>query len=700
LLDASGDDAKAQPLWDHVVDTILRRLVEAKPAVTRWLNARGGRDSPAEAWLRARLSTSLGERAMARAAWDDVIERGIGARPTRYLARVRLRLEDGDVQGAYADLREAFRDPASYEDMERGYRLLRRMPRKDLPTLRRVRIGMVGSITTRLITPILELACFSDGIGAEIYEAEYGLVHQEVLDGSSGLRRFEPDVVIMAINWRDASLEPFHTAPERAVEEIIAPLRRLWNVCREEMRSHVIQHSFDVPPDDSTGHLGRAHPGGRARLLLRANLALLEAAPPGVSILDLDAVAAEVGRFVWNDPGLWYLAKQHPAPRAIPTLVDHYLAHLRALLGLSKKVLVLDLDNTIWGGVVGEDGVHGLRLGAHSPEGEAYAALQRYALELKQRGIVLAVCSKNNEADAKEPFEKHREMVLRLDDIAVFCANWNDKASNLREIAHRLALGLESFVFLDDNPTERALVRSKLPEVAVPEVGDDPSHYLPILSRYHYFDALALTDEDRQRATDYAANAQRAILRESADSLDGFLCSLGMSATIGAFDDANLPRIAQLVNKTNQFNLTTRRYTEEQLRAFMQNPAYWTRWFRLRDRFADNGLIGLLLAHTDTPESLEIDLWLMSCRVLGRRMEEFMFAQLVAAARLKGVRRILGRYLATPKNGMVRDLYPRLGFTGVDERSDKETVWEYDVAQPVEARIDFIRVENTGAIDE
>jgi len=282
----------------------------------------------------------------------------------------------------------------------------------------------------------------------------------------------------------------------------------------------------------------------------------------------------------------------------------------------------------------------------------------------------------------------------------VLRANWDEKASNLREIARSLALGLDSFVFLDDNPTERAWIRRALPEVAVPEIGDDPAHFLPILERYHFFDALSLTEEDRQRATDYAANAQRVSLLESAESLESFLSSLGMSAASGHFDDANLPRIAQLVNKTNQFNLTTRRYTEEQLRAFADKPECWTRWFRLRDRFADNGLVGVLLARADDAgENLEIDLWLMSCRVLGRRLEEFMFAQLLDAARSKGLRRLVGRYVPTAKNAMVRDLYPRLGFTAVGEETNaKETLWMYDVARPIDTRIDFIRLEGPGVL--
>lgn len=673
----------------------LRALPQRRDELAAWARRLDGQTGPLPDWLRAGLWTGLKEAAPALAAWTSVVEHEVGPSTDRYLGRSRIRIQSGDLEGAASDLREAFRHPATYEDMERGCKVLQRLRDAGLPRKRKSRVALVGTFTTKLIRPLLELAAFRDGVDAEIYEAEYGVLHQEVLDRSSGLHAFKPDLVILATHWRDANLADVSGDPDAAVRAAVAPLTELWNILRKELKAHVIQHNFDVPLVDSAGHLGAALPGGRSRLLRRANQALVEAAGSGVSILDFDTVAAEFGKDRWSDPGLWHRAKQHPAPAAIPLLVDHYQMHVRAVLGLSRKVLVLDLDNVVWGGIVGEDGVDGIRLGMTDPEGEAHLDLQRYAKELKNRGIVLAVCSKNNDADAREPFERHPEMLLKLDDIAAFKANWQDKAANLREIARSLDLGTDSLVFLDDNPTERAWIRSRMPEVAVPEIGSDPSNYLAILQRYHLFDALALSEEDRLRAADYAANARRADLREGSESLEQFLANLQMVARVAPFENVNLPRIAQLVNKSNQFNLTTRRRTEEQLRALGRDADHVTLSFRLRDRFADNGLIGALIGRVlRTEATLEVDTWIMSCRVLGRRIEELMIGLLMDAARSRGLDRIRGRYIPTAKNGLVKDLYSRLGFESRAGGTGGETVWEYNLKTQPGVRNTFVRLES------
>ena len=656
--------------------------------------------APALLWLRARMRAQDGDSESALRDWDLVVERGIGPHFEQRIERARMRLTEKDVEGAAADIREALRHPTGYRQLERAGKLLRKIPRDQLEGQRRIRIALLGGFTTQLLHPLLEVACFRDGILAEIYEAEYGIFRQEVLDPTSALHRFRPDVVILATSWRDAHLPPVHADPDQAVQSLVEGFAGLWRICNQTLGAHVIQHAFDAPPAESLGHLGHALPGGRTRVLLRANLALHAAAGPGVSILDFPGVAGRAGAAAWSDPGLWYLAKQHPGVDALPLLVDEYTVHLRALYGLSRKVLVLDLDNTLWGGVIGEDGLDGIALGGHSPEGEAHADLQRYALELRERGIVLAVCSKNNDADAREPFEKHPEMLLRLDHIAVFRANWQDKVTNLRDIAATLGVGTDSLVFVDDNPTERAWVRREMPEVAVPEIGDDPSRYVEVLQRARLFEALSLSDEDRTRAEAYAANARRAELEAGVADLGEFLASLDMVAQVRPFEEANLPRITQLVNKSNQFNLTTRRYTQEQIRAFAADPACITRCFRLRDRFGDNGLIGVMIGRLQPGgRQLEIDTWLMSCRVLGRRMEELMCGELMRAAQEAGVERILGRYIPTRKNALVQDLYLRMGFQplGDDARpgtTEGETLWEYDLREQPPLRNEFIRIED------
>jgi FkbH-like protein len=641
--------------------------------VTAWLQepARG----PNAEHLRATLLTALGDHARALPAWDAVIEHAVGPRPSRHLARGRARLAAVDVLGAALDLREAFREPARYEDMERGHKLLARLRKSGvtLPTTRKLRLAILGTSNTQLLKPLLDLACFRDNIDVTLYESDYGQATQEVLDTHSGLHAFKPDVVLFPTTHHDAALPPISTDADAAVARLVDPITSLWASLRAAMPVHIIQHTFDVPVDDNAGLLGSLHPGGRTRILQRANLDLLQKAGSGVSLLDLDAVARECGRESFVDHGLWYRVRQHPAPAALPTLVEHQMRHVRAVLGLTRKVLVLDLDNTLWGGVVGEEGPLGVRLGAPDADGEAHQDLQRAARELKDRGIVLGVCSKNNDADAREPFTRNPEMVLKLEDVAVFRANWQDKATNLREMAAALELGTDSLVFLDDNPAERAWVRQQMPEVSVPEVGSDPTTYAATLARAHVFDALTLSEEDRLRAADYAANAQRSELQRSSGTMEDFIRNLQMTATIAEFNAPSMARVAQLVNKSNQFNLTTRRYTEEQLRRFREDTAgHVTRSFRLKDRFADNGLIGVMIGvvHADRAE-LVIDSWLMSCRVLGRRVEELMAGEMVDVARARGLARVTGTYIPTAKNALVKDLYARLGFTL--ERTDEAT---------------------------
>ena len=400
-----------------------------------------------------------------------------------------------------------------------------------------------------------------------------------------------------------------------------------------------------------------------------SNQALTADLPQGVSFVDANAVAAAIGEEYWS-ASEWHTAKQYPSAVALPRLADAICAHAAAALGLSAKVLAVDLDNTLWGGVIGEDLLAGIRIGPSTPEGEGYRELQQYLKEFQQRGVLLAVCSKNNLADAELPFLRHDDMLLKRDDFAAFVANWDDKPANLEHIANELSLGLESFVFLDDNPLERALVRSRLPQVTVPECGESPWEMLAALRRGLYFEAVTLTEEDRLRHAGYRGNAARAAAAETAPSLESFLSGLEMAARHGPVDAETLPRVAQLINKTNQFNLTIRRYTEDQVRAMASSPDWWCRWFRLADRFGDHGLIGVILAEKG-PSQWRIDTWLMSCRVLGRRMEDFMCACLLSAACEEGATAVVGQYIPTEKNAVVESLYPQMGFAAHPESAQK-----------------------------
>ena len=342
--------------------------------------------------------------------------------------------------------------------------------------------------------------------------------------------------------------------------------------------------------------------------------------------------------------------------------------------------MVLDLDNTLWGGVIGDDGLAGIVLGQGSPAGEAHLALQAYAKGLAKRGIILAVCSKNDEANALEPFLKHPEMILRREDITCFVANWDDKATNLRRIAAQLDIGIDSLLFVDDNPFERALVRRELPDVMVPELGEDPSNYVDTIAASGWLEAVSVTSDDLARTGQYQANAQREKVKNTITDMDAYLNSLSMKLRWRGFDPGGVSRIAQLINKSNQFNLTTRRYSEAEVEAVMNDPAAIHLQLRLSDSFGDNGMISVLIARCDEGREAIIDTWLMSCRVLGRGVETAALDLLVEQARERGFSRLVGRYLPSAKNSMVAEHYQKLGFTQIERGDDGSSLWQLDLS--------------------
>jgi FkbH-like protein len=410
----------------------------------------------------------------------------------------------------------------------------------------------------------------------------------------------------------------------------------------------------------------------------------------GVDLVAIDQAASQDGLAAWHDPALWHRSKQEVSPAAGPAYGELVARVIAARLGRSFKCLVLDLDNTLWGGVVGDDGLEGIVIGQGSPLGEGFVAVQEYARELARRGVILAVCSKNDEANAREPFDKHPDMVLRPADIACFRANWDDKAANIRAIAAELNIGLDSLVFLDDNPFERNLIREHLPMVAVPEVPDEPAVIPAILADAGYFESLRLTDEDRLRTAQYQENRAREQLRAGSSDLEGYLRGLEMCMVWQRFDAVGRQRIVQLINKTNQFNLTTRRYTDEDVAAIMADPSAFGLQIRLLDRFGDNGVIAIVIGRMLEPQTVHIDTWLMSCRVLGRQVEPATLNLVVEMARGLGARRLRGEYIPTKKNGMVRDHYAKLGFAVSACDQDGRSVADLDLAtyDPVVTFID------------
>ena len=503
-----------------------------------------------------------------------------------------------------------------------------------------------------------------------------------MLDPTSGLHRFQPTVILFALDAQHLlggfDIADHPEVADRRLNERVDGLARHWATARAAFRCAVLQQTVPCVFQTLLGNNEHRLPGSAAGLAAVLNQRLrARADSEGADIVALDAQIMQDGLRAWHDPVLWHRAKQEIHPAAAPMYGELVARLLAAQQGRAFKCLVLDLDNTLWGGVIGDAGLDGIVLGQGSALGEAHVAFQRYARDLSRRGVILAVCSKNDEANALEPFDKHPEMVLRRADIACFVANWTDKAANIRQIAERLNIGLDALVFADDNPFERNIVRRELPMVGVPELPADPALYADCIAAGGYFEGIRLTEEDLERTRQYQANGQREALRASGTDLEAYLRSLDMELRWRRFDTLGQSRIVQLVNKTNQFNLTTRRTSDQDVAALLADPRALALQIRLLDRFGDNGVIAILVGRVQAADLADmlIETWLMSCRVLGRQVEEATLNLLTAQARCLGVARLIGEYRPTAKNGMVRDHYARLGFAPLSATPEGTTRW-------------------------
>jgi FkbH-like protein len=579
---------------------------------------------------------------------------------------------------------------------------VRRVFSQPPPTLadKPVRLALLGSSTLTHLLPAIRVAGLRRRMWIETYENVYGQYWQELSDPASALHRFKPTAVLLALDAHhlvsgvNASANPAEV--EAALAETCDRAAACWRLARDRFGCLVIQQlALPVHPP-LLGNNEHRLTGSRAAFIVRLNAELRRRADEaGVALLALDARAARDGLFAWHDPELWHRAKQEVTPAAAPIYGDLVMRLVAAERGRSYKALVLDLDNTIWGGVVGDDGVEGLVLGQGSALGEAFVDFQYHARELSRRGVILAACSKNDEPNALEPFDRHPEMVLKRSDLAAFVANWSDKPTNLRAIADELNIGLDALVFIDDNPFERELVRRELPMVAVPEISEDPASYAQTIADAGYFEAIALTDEDRTRSAQYQGNRRRAELKASATDLQTYLRSLEMRLLWRRFDRVGLGRTVQLINKTNQFNLTTKRYSEADVLGVVDDPQAFGVQLRLIDRFGDNGIIAIVIGRMQDGGDLLIDTWLMSCRVLGRQVEPTTLNLIAALAKSLGARRLIGQYIPTAKNGMVRDHYAKLGFCAVGG-DDGTACHALDLAE-FTPRETFVEIEEEAA---
>lgn len=557
------------------------------------------------------------------------------------------------------------------------------------------RIAILGGSTTSEIKSVLELALLAQGIKPAFYESGYNRYYEDVLTSNPELWNFKPDVVFIHTTWHNVSDFPGLLEREAEVEERVrremARFESLWEKIHSELGALIIQNNFDLPRLRPLGNLEASETYCRVNFLLRLNAEFAAYARKHSRFLinDILYLCAQVGLVAWHEHNYWYNFHMALGPTATVALARNLAAIVKSTYGKSKKCLVLDLDNTLWGGVIGDDGLQNLLLGRDHPAGEAYLNFQEYVKDLQRRGVILAVCSKNDPENAKEGFT-HPDSVLKLEDFATFKANWDPKADNIREIAKELNIGLDSLVFVDDNPAERAFVAEQLPEVAVPDVGSDVSRFAEVLEQEHYFEAEKVVREDLSRAAYYTSNTQRSASQATFSNYGEYLASLDMSAEIGSFVPVYLERIAQLIHKTNQFNLTTRRYTSAEVEMMSRDSGFVTLYGRLADKFGDNGLVSVLIGRM-AQKTLEIDLWLMSCRVLNREMELAMFDALVEECQARGIREIVGVYMPSKKNRMVAGHYAGLGFTRVEGNPGGRELWHYDVPEAYSPKTRHIR---------
>ena len=547
------------------------------------------------------------------------------------------------------------------------------------------RIALLGGSTTETVKNILELFLLHAGIRPVFYESEYNKYYEDAVFGNSELNAFQPDILIVFTSMVNLISRPVIGETRKVVAEKVdnefARFSLVWKKLAERYPSAVIiQNNMDLPYDSPLGSLESVMPYGMERFInaLNQRFADYAAAHDGFYLFDLHRLSAKVGLGNWHNRAQFYAYKFAMDYDVMPMVSLGLAKIIRSILGRNKKCLVLDLDNTLWGGIIGDDGAENIQIGHETPIAEAYTAFQQYVLGLKRRGVILAICSKNEEDLAKSGFD-HPDSVLHVSDFVSFRANWEPKNRNLLSIAQEVNIGTDSMVFIDDNPVERQLVRDTMPEVAVPEIDPtDVFSYIRAIEESGYFEPVTISDDDKKRSETYQQNKQRQALFSAMGSYDDFLASLEMEAEIETFQPVYFDRIAQLTNKSNQFNLTTRRYTRAEIEQMAEDKAYITLYGRLADRFGDNGLITVVIGEKQG-EELHIKLWLMSCRVLKRGMEQMMLDKLVEHAEEAGCHKLIGYYYPTKKNKIVASLYETFGFLLV--RQDEEvSVWELSIS--------------------
>ena len=545
------------------------------------------------------------------------------------------------------------------------------------------KIAILGGSTTSEVKDILELFLLKEGIRPEFYESEYNKYYEDIMFSNPILENFNPDLIYIHTTIMNIDTFPSMTDSQEQVDlkikDIVSKFKEIWDTAVMKYKAPIIQNNFELPYYRILGNLDASDIHGKVHFVNMLNLAFAKHARENQNLYlnDINYLSSWYGLDKWYDRFYWHSYKYAMGYAVIPYLSHQLSSLIAAIYGKSKKCLALDLDNTLWGGVIGDDGLTGIKIGKETPTGEAYTEFQKYVKELKERGVILSVCSKNEDKNAREGFT-HPDSVLKIDDFTSFIANWNQKSDNVQNIAKQINIGMQSIVFVDDNPAERELVKTNCPEVSVPDIGDNIVKFINIIDKAGYFETTVISSDDLNRETYYKDNVAREDFQSGFSSYDEFLDSLDMMAEIDSFKPVYLERITQLTNKTNQFNLTTKRYTASEMYEIYNDPTYIKLYGKMQDKFGDNGLISIIIGRIDGIE-MHIDLWLMSCRVIKREMELAMFDALVKKCIERGVETIIGYYYPTAKNDMVSHLLDMLGFVLVSQSNSGNSIWNYKI---------------------
>lgn len=547
---------------------------------------------------------------------------------------------------------------------------------------KKIKIAVLGGSTTSEIKNILELFLLKNDIESSFYESDYNQYYEDAVFGSEQLENFNPELIYIHTSCVNIANFPTYEMGveqvERMLNDCVKKFIQIWDSL-SRFNCPIIQNNFDLPVNRSLGNLDFTDIHGKTNFINELNLKFASSAREknNLYINDINYLSALIGLENWFSKSLWHTAKYAVNFDAIPVLANSVANIVNSILGGSKKCLVLDLDNTCWGGVIGDDGLSGIGLGQETAVGESFLAFQTYVKELKSRGVILAVCSKNNFDLAKEGFT-HSDSVLKFEDFASFRANWDTKYENILSIANEINIGLDSLVLIDDNPVERNIVSSQLPSVSVPDVGNDVLQFINHIERNGFFEITSLSNDDLNRDKYYKQNLERKEEQALFSNYNDFLNSLEMIAEIKKFSPVYLERITQLINKTNQFNFTTKRYTLAEVEEIKEKQSYIKLYGKLTDKLGDNGLISIIIGSI-VDKFCHIDLWIMSCRVFKRDVEFAMFDCFVDECKKAGIEEIIGYYYTSPKNAIVKDLYSLLGFNKTRESENGDSLWRLKV---------------------